>query len=130
MTKLAVKPRNMIKLILLGMILIGVATSYHYYSYSMWDNNSVVEASAGSMKSDAHVIVKTDNTKGIVSGSNEAPLPTSRTAANKPSVIVATATLPQTSDDRGQALLLTFTGMIGIASATVLLNSRRVKVTI
>ncbi len=127
MNKLSVRPRNMIRIILLGLILIGVAVSYHYYSYSIWGNDSVVEASTNAMKSDAHVIVTTDNTKTTTA--SEAPIATAPTAptAVQPMVTVATATLPQTSDNGWQAIMLMSSGMIGIGTALAVLNSRRVK---
>ncbi len=124
MNKLSVRPRNMIRIILLGLILIGVAVSYHYYSYSIWGNDSVVEASTNAMKSDAHVIVTTDNTKTTTA--SEAPIATAPTAV-QPMVTVATATLPQTSDNGWQAIMLMSSGMIGIGTALAVLNSRRVK---
>lgn len=127
MKKMSVKPRNMIRLILLGLILIGVAASYHYYSYSLWANGGVVEASTSTMQSNAHVLVAADNTRQVVTPASEAPLATSTNAA-QPMVRVATATLPQTSDNSWQALMLTVSGMIGIATAMLILNSRRIKV--
>lgn len=124
---MSVKPRNIIRLILIGLILIGAATSYHYYSYSLWDNGGVVEASTSTMKSNVHVLVKSDNTQQITTPASEAPINTAADAA-QPMVRVATATLPQTSDNSWQALILTVSGMIGIAASLVILNSRRIKV--
>ncbi|MFD1317054.1 hypothetical protein [Loigolactobacillus zhaoyuanensis] len=85
----------------------------------------MVEASTSAMKSDAHVIVTTDNTKAT-STASEAPIDTAATAV-QPTVTVATATLPQTSDNAWQAMMLTASGMIGIVAALAVLNSRRVK---
>ncbi|MFC6170998.1 hypothetical protein [Loigolactobacillus jiayinensis] len=84
----------------------------------------MVEASTNAMKSDAHVIVTTDNTKTTTA--SEAPIATAPTAV-QPMVTVATATLPQTSDNGWQAIMLMSSGMIGIGTALAVLNSRRVK---
>lgn len=127
MRKISVNPRNMIRLILLGLILVGVAASYHYYSYSLWGNGGVVEASTSTMKSNAHVLVKTDNAQQSATPASEAPIATG-TNAVQPMVRVATATLPQTSDNSWQSLVLTISGVIGITSSLAILNSRRIKV--
>ncbi|MDT3391330.1 MAG: hypothetical protein LIR22_03290 [Bacillota bacterium] len=127
MNKMSVKHRNIIRLILIGLILIGAATSYHYYSYSLWDNCGVVEASASTMKSNVHVLVKSDNTQQITTPASEAPINTA-TDATQPMVRVATAKLPQTSDNSWQTWVLTVSGMIGIVVSLVMLNLRRIKV--
>lgn len=125
MRKLVIKPRNIVKLILLGVILISFGSGYCYYSSSMWGENSVVEASTQTMKSDAHVIIQTDNTQSVVTADQAQATMAAGVTAIKPTVIVATTALPQTGANHEQALMITLAGAIGIASAIELLNLRR-----